>query len=373
MAKVNVVQRNCPECRFAIQYVVGDRLTGCPRCGIAITKDSDGGEKAVTLDGRERRILPFKTTVYQFRDGFLRYLAEGEYTPNEVFDGVRPRVYLGLYAAVYVYGGQARVTWSAMGGHAREETYTETELVNEGGRRVERKVERSREMIDWKAETGSFEQPYRVAALATSGLPEVAAELLEDLEGLPPMASIPTFEEDALRGYTLEPFLGSPEKRFVARADPQLKRLLDTEVRGRVPGKQCRDVSFKRAKIQESVTRLYRPVWVAVYEYAGRAYVFAMDGHTGRRVGTRPEDAELRGGLDRHRWRITLATIVAVVAAVLSFPLLPFFGALAIATLWFIYTERQRLALRVFEHRMSMLQRRKNRVIEGLAKGVAQL
>jgi hypothetical protein len=346
MAGLELVELRCPSCSGDLRYTPGAPVAACPYCSATIALVSSQTGRAVSLDGADYRMVRFATTEERFKQSLLAFLAAGDYTPDDVFEQVEVRHQTGLYAATYLYEGTARIHWTASAGFRRTESYVENRLVQEGGRTVSRPQTATRTVTDWRPVSGESLQDYRLCVVATPALPAELHPLLEVVDGLVPTDALAPIDPAGLRGFALEPFTGSPEENFQRVAQAKLQAELERLTRSRIPGDEHKQVSLTSSRTHERCTRLYRPVWFATYTYKGDRFAYAMDGVSGKGHGTRPEDKQLRDRVQGLEKQLSTANIIAIVAGILSFFVLPFLGPILAAIGWYFYTQapKQQLA-----------------------------
>jgi hypothetical protein len=346
MASLELIELRCPSCGGDLRYTPGAPVASCPYCSATIALVSTQSGRPVSLDGADHRLVRFATTEADFKRALLAFLAEGDFTPDDVFDQVQVRQQTGLFAATFLYEGTARVHWTASAGFQRRESYVEDHVEVENGRRVNRPRTATRTVTDWRPISGESLQDYRLCVVATPALPAELHPLIETVEGLAPTDALPPVDPAAVKGFAIEPFAGSPEENFQRVAQGRLNAELLRLTQKRIPGDEHKQLSLTSTRAHERCTRLYRPIWFATYAYKGQRFSYAMDGVSKKGQGTRPEDHALRDSVQRLEKELSNANVLAIVAAVLLFFVLTIFGPILAGVGWYFYTQgpKRRLA-----------------------------
>jgi hypothetical protein len=349
---LQLVQLQCPACGGALQLHAGSPIATCPYCDARIALVAQQGAAPVSLAGDDHRVVPFSVDKAAFREAFLRFLAEGAYTPADVFALVEVRETTGLFAAMHLVEGTTRAAWTAAAGFARQEQEVVMVSKTVNGQRQQVPEVRQREVIDWRPVSGELLYDHRLLLHGGDELPALAAGLLERADRLPPTAELAPLLPDALRGAALEPFTREPEAAMAAGGLDRLRAEVMAAAHGRVPGDRKKDVRVDLRRGDERWLRLHLPVWIAVYHYQNQSYLFAMDGRDGAVAGTRPEDKAAKAELEGLTASLNKAKVAAIAAGILSFFVLPFIGAAAVFVAWHLLTADKRAALAAAKARL---------------------
>ncbi len=371
MARLDLVALRCPGCGGDLQYVPGAPIASCPYCDAKIALVNSGPTHNASLDGNDYRMLPFRMDRNQFRDRFLEFLSEGDYTPPDVFSMVEVRNFTGLFAATYLWEGSARVAWSAAAGFTREETYVTTRTVSRNGKTVTEPTTGTRSVTDWRPVSGDLLHDYRLVAQASDAIPDSLSALIEESGAIPPLDRLPVVDPEATRGFAIEPFRHTPSEVWDRSAKKRLNEEIETRVKSAVPGDKADKIQFSSSRSLEACTRLYRPMWLALYQYNGTQFAFAMDGSAGKVLGTRPMDFAQRDRIKKLEDSIKNAGIFAMVAGILSFFVIPFVGAIIVGVLWYLYTDGQKKLLRVEKKKISDARKAREDAMARIKSGAA--
>jgi|GEM_PF-4138230 len=354
MTHFELVALRCPACGGDLEYVAGAPIASCPYCDARVAVV--GTEVAArSVDGSTYRMQSFEVGPDRFVQAFLQFLSEGDYTPADVFELVKVRQNTGLFAATYLWTGTARVSWSASAGFERTESYVTTRTVTRNGQTVQEPTTSTRTVTDWRPVSGDLLHDYRLVGLASDGVPDEVAGLVRSIEGLPPVDQLAMVDPENTRGYAIEPFRDPPSKAFSRSAEGTLAEALEARVKAAVPGDTSKDIHVSHSRTNESVVRLLRPIWLAIYQYEGRSYAFALDGHTGTRSeGTRPEDTALRERVEALKKKLRIAHFVAIITGILSFFVAFLVGPVVVGAIWYAYTRGLKTELSLEQDRIDL-------------------
>ncbi len=374
MARLELVELRCPGCGGDLQYTVGAPIANCPYCDTTIALVTDAASRTQSIDGHDYRMLPFKSHADGFRKAFLKYLSEGEYTPPDVFEQVKVRHNTGLFAAVYHWTGTARVAWSAESGFERTESYVTTHMVTRNGKRVSEPTTGTRKVTDWRPITGDLLHDYRVVGLASDGIPDSVAAIVESTKTLPALDQLGPVDPAKIKGFALQKFKKSGDEAFRSRGEKRLDGQITALVKRAVPGDKSRKERFSSTRQGERSVRVYRPIWLAVYSYKGEAFAFAIDGHTPKWAkGTRPEDKAQKARVEKLEKNIKNANIIAVVAGILSMFVLFILGPIVVGVLWYLYTSSEKKKLAVEKDRIKAAREVRQASLDAVTQGRASL
>ena len=111
--------------------------------------------KEITIDG----ILPFSIGKEEYQKEVLKFLSEGDYTPDDILSSSIFESVTGSYIPMWFYSGRYDGNWSASSGYYRTERYM--------GRDSNGKlVEKSRTVTDWRPSNGQGQGEYSVFGFA---------------------------------------------------------------------------------------------------------------------------------------------------------------------------------------------------------------
>jgi hypothetical protein len=111
-------------------------VANCPFCDATVALVQSG--RAAALEDEAYLMARFAVSEQAFRDRFLAYLADGDYTPPDVIEAAQVQRHTGLFAPVYVFKGRWVSRFTARVGDDHEETYVAEEKVQDAKGRTPR-------------------------------------------------------------------------------------------------------------------------------------------------------------------------------------------------------------------------------------------
>ena len=136
---------SCENCGGELIFEPSTQLSSCNFCGsefnIANSEDAE-----IKLP---EKILPFKTEALDFEIAALKWLSEGDLTPDNILEGALFSAQVGVYLPMWMYEGRFDGAWSASSGYDRVEEYIGKSL---DGKKLETKT---RTVTDWRPSNGN--------------------------------------------------------------------------------------------------------------------------------------------------------------------------------------------------------------------------
>ncbi len=333
---MNVKRFPCPECGAPVEVAPGARVLQCSACHFSISVPRSGEEisdldfahfvRLATLDA-----VPETRPVFRCRSCAAEFSADVGASPKrcifcastdlaecEVQNRLEPKSVLPFLIdareASDAYHDWAKSCWLAPGElkrRAAEEgaltpvfipywtfrAWTTTYYTGERGAdytteerymTIEegRRVVRTREVVrtDWESVEGvvwrSFDD---VLVSSCMHVPEQHQPVLEgwDLRARAP------FELSMVRGHAVLRCEVCLERGF-ERARTQMQPSIDASVETDIGGDRQR-ILYERTQLDRvAFEQMLAPVWVAAYRYAGRSYLYLVNGQTGEAYGEAP-------------------------------------------------------------------------------------
>lgn len=254
----------CGNCGAEILTDENTSATTCSYCGSpAIIKGRLTGQLM------PKSIIPFRVNKDQAKDTFRKWTKKGALTPScfkkeATIDSIK-----GIYVPFWLYDYAVHVDMNATGTTVSTRRSGNTEYTTTSYYSIDR-------AMNCKYE--------KIPADASEKMPDSIMDNLEpfNYEELAP------FQMPYLSGYSSEKFNYTKEEMNY-RAESRARSYAFTECRNSITG-------YSSVKVQRSSTRLQKlgstyallPVWMLNYVYKGKQYMFALNGQTGKLVGTLP-------------------------------------------------------------------------------------
>ncbi len=285
----------------------------CPNCGAQIVTDEETAAGfcmfcnsptifAEKLEGELKpyRILPFETTKEDAKAAFLKMCKGKKLLPKGYFNEQRLEKITGIYVPFWLFDTQAAFDYHAVG--ERSTTWTDANFIHT---------------------KTDFYSICREGKMDFAGVPIDASRNMDDrmMDALEPfhMEKAVDFHMGYLSGFFAEKYTFLPKDLF-ERMTNRIKFGTQRRVEETLPPYQA--VRNKNCQIQFSSDRqryLLFPVWLLQSNYQGKTYTFAMNGQTGKIVGTLP-----CGKAQMAKWFF----ILFLISFVLIFPALLWIGGL---------------------------------------------
>lgn len=259
-----VKEYHCTSCGAVIVTEPETSATTCSFCGSAVVlADRLSGELAPA------KVIPFSIGKEEAKRAFKKWCKKGLLTPSFFMTADRIKGITGIYVPFWLYELHNKVVVSGTGTKIR--TYTQGDF-------------------DY-TETRHF-NIYRRIRLNFVNLPIDASakmndELMDKLEPFP-QNKMKEFKTPYLAGYIAEKYSYTDEE-LLPRAKDKMMPYIDEYVSSTVS--QYNSVSFTDEHIDTAMKKAdyaLLPVWMVQYDYKGKEYTFAMNGHTGKIVGKPP-------------------------------------------------------------------------------------
>lgn len=373
---VVLTELKCPGCGAPLRYRPGSPIHSCPFCGssIAVTFAERNGEEVL---GEAYRIREFEVSRDEFSSQLLGWLADGDYTPDDILSAVLVSDFTGVFVPLYRLRGEYKATFSASAGYEREETYYE-ERTDSGGNREQ--VRKTRTVVDWRPMNGEASDEYVIWVSASEKVPESLVAWVEQRAGA--QDTWRDFDEALLEGYALEAFAMEPDVAMQQRGRALIEQAVEDRCRSRVPGEKCKDLRVDFTTRDEAHDRVYHPFWLASFEYRGENHHYAQCGQqSDQHEGTRPVDAERQQAVKALMKPVWISAIVWVVVGIVGIILafIPTILALVVGlpmTIWlYARANRKKKAIldrsRELRQRVLELARRGGGVRKGSGLGIA--
>ena len=254
----------------------------CENCGAVLITDQDtiatrcsfcgaGVVLADRLTGTlaPKMVIPFSISREEAEKAFKKWCRHGILCPSGFVSADRIKSITGMYVPFWMYDLNSRVQVSGIGTKIR--TYRQGDYLY--------------------TETSYFDI-YRDINLDYIKVPVDASKKMDDeyMDLLEPYNydKLMEFKTPYLAGYIAEKYNYSDED-LLPRVRTKIEKYIDSFVHSTCIGYST--VNFTHRNIRTEKKRAFYvllPVWMLIYDYRGKEYVFAMNGQTGKVVGSPP-------------------------------------------------------------------------------------
>ncbi|MCI8504662.1 MAG: hypothetical protein HFI67_00545 [Lachnospiraceae bacterium] len=261
---MNVKKYHCSSCGAE---VITDETTAASICGFCgsptLLEERMEGAK------RPERVLPFQITREQAVEKFRAWTKRGLFTPKGFRSQSTIDKITGIYVPFWLVDYRVGVRLHAHCTRTRVTRSDDTEYIYTDHYDVRRNVKAGYEKIPMDAsekmddETMDLLEPFNYQELKPFDLPYLSGYLAD------------------IYSYT--------EKDMEGRGKKRVRGYALAEARGTISGYSGVNVVEQQLRVDETGAEyVLLPVWMLNYRYQGKQYQFAINGQTGKLVGTLP-------------------------------------------------------------------------------------
>ena len=176
----------------------------------------------------------------------------------------------------WLFDAATHSAWTAEAGHY----YYVSVQVQENGRTVTRQEQRVR----WVPAAGRLEHFFDdLPTIASRGLDAGLAQSIEPF----PTDGLVTYDKAYLSGFIAEEY-AVDVKEALAAAQQRMEAEIRAACAAQVPGDTHRNLVVRTSYSGVAYKNALLPIWIAAYQYGGKAYRFLVNGVTGKTSGTAP-------------------------------------------------------------------------------------
>lgn len=254
----------CQSCR-AISVFDADKVgERCEFCGSAALVPYE----EVKDSFRPESLLPLAVPETRARDLIRSWLRGRWFAPSGFASRALTDQVKGAYIPYWTFDAKADASWTAEAGH---HFYVE----------VNGKKERR---TRWERASGSLSHVFDDELVCASK--GVEDGLLRGVEPFPTASLVP-YDPGYLTGWLVERYqidLVAAAERSRQQMDARLRALCAAQV----PGDTHRNLQVRANYSAQTFKHILAPLWMATYNYHGRAFQVIVNGVTGRIAGRRP-------------------------------------------------------------------------------------
>ncbi|WP_434310132.1 TFIIB-type zinc finger domain-containing protein [Hominifimenecus sp. rT4P-3] len=254
--------------------IVADEQTSATVCGFCGTPNLV--EDRLLGEWKPSLVLPFEIDKSKAQELFRAWVKKGIFTPRALKKRSALEKVSGIYVPFWIYDMDVNIQMRARATNVRS--------VKTG---------------DWITTYTDHYDIFRNLDMSFNRIPVDASEKMDDdtMDRLEPFRyeEMREFRMPYLAGFCSERY-DYDEKEMAARAEDKIRKNAIQEARSTIGGYSHVDVLDSRFWCQmnrEEYALL--PVWLLTYRYRGKAHTLAMNGQTGKIVGTIPQDKRRLG------------------------------------------------------------------------------
>ena len=272
----------CDNCGGELIFSPGTQLSTCNFCGSEFNIQNATDVEVEKVDA----ILPFNTSSNQFEIAALKWLSDGDFTPDDILEGSLFNNQVGMYLPMWFFSGKYDGNWSASSGYDREEEYW-------GKSYDGKRVQKTRTVTDWRPSSGRCNGDFTFLATASrdSSVPSSVKDFSHNVEF--GRGEMKDFKAEYTQGFSLLKLELSSQEAWSIHGKSQASSYVRSQSKDRVPGDHFKDFYVDAVYDIKGKTSCYVPFWLRNYKYKDSGFHLYMDGTNVSRIdGVRPVDKE---------------------------------------------------------------------------------
>ncbi len=268
---------SCEQCGARVSYGEATTATRCDFCGSArVLEQSDRRQPL-----RPESVIPFQIDKASATARFRAWLGSLWFRPSDLQKLARSTEMSGMYVPYWAFDTRVASSWRAEAGYYYYVTETYTARDSQG-----RNVTRQRQVrhTRWERAQGSRQDHYD--DLLECGSKGLSRELTRKLEPFDTSRLVP-YDPSYLVGWKAEEYsldLGQAWAAAQQRMEQEQRQRCSRDV----PGDTQRNLRVENRFTERRFKHLLLPIWLSVYRYRERPYVFLVNGQTGEVTGHAP-------------------------------------------------------------------------------------
>lgn len=289
----------CENCGATTSCAPNITAAKCAFCGSPRVIDTPTNPDLI----RPETMIPFQVDRKSAMDKFREWIQKLWFRPNDLKKIARLSDISGVYTPFWTFDCNSHSDWTADAGYYYYETEHYTD--HENGKQV-RKT-RQVQKVRWEPASGSHSNFYNDELVcASKGL---YFDLMKQIYPFD-LTRLTPYKPEFLSGWLAEEYDLGPEAGWDLARD-SINNKERSACSNLVPGDTQRDLQVSTDHSDIKWKHVLLPVWLAAYQYHGKAFRFLVNGQTG----------EVRGEAPISWWKVGLAIVIgaAIVAAVYYF------------------------------------------------------
>ena len=360
---------SCENCGGELIFSPGIQLSICNFCGSEFNIQNSSETQVKTVE----KILPFSTTTAEFEIAALKWLSEGDLTPDDILDSSLFNNQVGVYLPMWLFDGRYDGSWSASSGYERIEEYIGKSF---DGKKLETKT---RTVTDWRPSNGSCKGDFQFLATASSesSIPSSVKVFSHNVEVT--RNNLKDFQLEYTQGFSLLEIQLESEECWDIFGKTQADHYVERESIKRIPGDTYKDFYVDAVyDINKSIS-CYVPFWLRNYKYNGEDFFLYMDGTSVSRIdGVRPKDKERSAEVDKIDKKVSNGCLITGLLGIIGGVILQetdaapwVFGFFVIIGLWNMWKQGEEKD-RILKESKNIRQEKLNAKINSIKSGTAQ-
>lgn len=264
-------QAVCADCGGEILFSPYDTASRCPMCGSPAVRAQEASS-GVPPDG----VVPFRIDRYDAQQLFVKWIGKRWFAPGALKRSVQEAAPVGCYVPYWTYDADARADYAGRGGR--------THTVHKRNGRVEHHV-------DWSPVSGQVQALFDDLQVCASR--KYSATMAAKTAPYDTVSDLQPFSPAYLSGYQAERYsIGAAECFETARA--QIEAELRSKAQSEILSRGFDQAQVDRLNVvygRLTYKSVLAPMYAAHYRYREKSYFYAINGESGRVVGSYPKSA----------------------------------------------------------------------------------
>lgn len=287
----------CNTCGAQVSFPSGQLAQNCDFCGSQHVIESQAGSQGGISPSA---LVPFAVDNGSAKGKFKDWMGSLWFRPSDLKSAAEVGDIAGVYVPYWSFDAWLQSQWQAEAGYYYYENEVVVEMVNGQKQQRTKQVRKTR----WQPAHGQRRDFHDdVLVVASKGLPKRIADKMRTFD----TAQLQPYDPRFLSGFRAEEY-GVGLAEAWQEAEQRMFQDQERACSGDVPGDTQRGLRVQSHSSQQMFKHILLPLWIASYQYNGKAYRFLVNGQTGEVQGEAP-------------WSVIkivlfIATIIAIIAGI---------------------------------------------------------
>ena len=253
-------------------------------------------------------IINNKVSEQDFEKIVYKWLAEGDYTPDDIIENIITQNNITL-VPIYFYKNEYYGSCSASLGYARQEYYYEWDDYNK------KQIRKSRWVTDWHPHSQAVQGVTTTVVYAGTLVREEIATFVENMGWL--KEELHSISDDTSHYEEIaDLFKFSKEEMWNNRGIHKAYNDAVKKTTSELPSPLVQNLSLNINFSLTGFFSLVAPYWLFRYEYNEKEYYVIVDGNNPERIdGVKPEDQKRKNSVIKLKWFGWSVGLLAIVLA----------------------------------------------------------
>lgn len=314
---MQLTQLSCPSCGAPLNLSKHSVVLNCPFCDAKTLITGRADLKDIDFDATKAK--EFQSNSEQFQTALLKWLADGDLTPDDLLEKVSVQEFDGIFMPFWKLSGEFKAQFSCQAG---TNTVEKTTIIEDGKSRTKRET-----VTQWRSYSGEKSAPFGTVVYAdeSGSGKRVDDELLTFLESTAQKAiDYKDFDAAMSEGYIILDFTIPADTARKGRGHDKIHSFVVQKCEEAVSADKVKDIKITDLITRDVETeRLLHPFWIAKFQYNNKMFPVGFSGvDLTANYGVRPVDQERKKifeELDKPGTIAMWITIVLTIIGLLAF------------------------------------------------------